>query len=182
LERQKGESLSSPFLGGSETPLVFRTPLVYAFLKRAVTENDNSYKKRKEYLDERRGLIQAEQNSANQFDKTIITLSAGALGLSIVFMREIASTPREGTVSFLRGSWICFGLSLLFVLLSFLLSQQALRRQREILDKQYKNESDAAEGTNCPARITGYLNWASIIAFMIGVVLLTKFSIENLPS
>ena len=135
---------------------------------------------RKEYLDERRLLVQAGQNSANQFDKAVIALSAGALGLSIVFVREIASPPTKETLGLLSYAWISFGVSLLSILLSFLLSQQALRRQSEILEKEYHNELNMVQTTNWPGRITRYLNWTSMFAFMIGVVFFAMFSIRNL--
>ena len=137
---------------------------------------------RREYLEERRALVQAEQLSAGQFDKTIITLSSGALGLSIVFVREIAPSPIPETVTTLWYAWLAFGTSLLLILLSFLLSQQAIRRQREIIGQDYRGEVDVEKAVNCPGVITNYLNWISMIAFMTGVVLLGKFALNNLPN
>lgn len=41
------------------------------------------------YLKERKLLIDAQQQSYQQFDKAILTLSSGGLGVSIIFLRDI---------------------------------------------------------------------------------------------
>ena len=43
----------------------------------------------KNYLEERKLLIEAQQQSYQQFDKAILTLSSGGLGVSIIFLRDI---------------------------------------------------------------------------------------------
>ena len=41
------------------------------------------------YLKERKLLIDAQQQSYQQFDKAILTLSSSGLGVSIIFLRDI---------------------------------------------------------------------------------------------
>ena len=132
----------------------------------------------KTYFEERKTLIEMEVRSAESFDKAMITLSAGALGLSITFLHDIAPHPR--LIWLLWIAWGGFILSLLSTLLSFLLSQWACRRQRDILDSRSRNEPQATEQPNRPAQATGILNWASIICFIAGVVFMAIFSIRNL--
>jgi len=45
------------------------------------------------YLDERKMLIYAERETAQQFDKAVLTLAAGALALSITFIKHIGLPP-----------------------------------------------------------------------------------------
>ena len=134
------------------------------------------------YLDERRSLVDAEREVSERFDRWVITLSAGALGLSITFVKQIAPKPKAATVWCLGLSWIAFGITLLLMLLSLILSQSALRRQREILDADYRELEGARDDKNIPAVYTNYLNWASVVLFIVGVVLLGTFTILNLPT
>ena len=141
------------------------------------------------YLDERRILIDLEKESSRSFDKAMLTLSAGALGLSITFIRQISPSPLLGTLGFLKVAWICFALSILTTLMSFLLSQSAIRKQREILDQKRREilgqdrqeESNVKEQNNWLASATNALNWVSVLFFTVGIGLLSWFSIENLP-
>lgn len=133
---------------------------------------------REEYLEERNLLIDAERESARSFDKSMITLSAGALGLSITIIRHVAPTPQ--VVMLLYFAWGGFIFALLCTLTSFLLSQSALRRQREILDLDYEGGKPARDQKNCQAAITNCLNWLSIISFIVGVICFVLFGIKNL--
>jgi hypothetical protein len=132
----------------------------------------------KSYLDERKLLIDAEQKSAEQFDKGILTLAAGALGISLVFIKDIAPHPKPATLWFLVSAWAGFGVSLVSTLTSFLTSVHALRRQRDILDAiESKQPTD---GKNSCATMTKGLNFASIFFFIAGAVCLAFFSIVNI--
>jgi hypothetical protein len=56
---------------------------------------------------------------ANQFDKAILTLAAGALAISLTFIKDIIPTPDALTIGLLTGSWCCFIGSICSTLLSF---------------------------------------------------------------
>lgn len=136
------------------------------------------------YLEERKSLISAELEQARHFDKYILTLAAGTFGLSLLFIRQIVPQPETGTVWLLVAAWVAFALSILLTLVSFLLSQLAYRKQREILEKSYEedNEQGAEVSTNKFATCTQFLNWTSMSLFIIGVVFLVIFSATNLLS
>ncbi len=132
------------------------------------------------YITERKSLVEAELEQSRLFDKAILTLAAGALGLSITFIRQIAPTPDPNTIWMLIFAWGAFSGSVLATLTSFLTSQFACRRQREILDAQ---QSDRAAGSRNGFGIaTTILNILSAILFVIGVVFMVVFSINNFNS
>lgn len=83
-------------------------------------------KEREEYLQERRLLIDLKTDSERTLDRTILTLSGGALALSITFVNQIA--PQPILVGLLLAAWLFFTLSLLLTLLSFWFSQRAIER------------------------------------------------------
>ncbi len=151
---------------------------------RKSNSNNNKDLEYKVYLEERKLLVDTEREEARLFDKAILTLAAGAFGLSLTFIRQIVPNIKYETLWILIVAWAGFCVSLLSTLISFLTSQSAFRRQREILEVEWldnsskKNEKDNLENT--PAIWTKRLNIISIVAFIIGAVFLTTFSIINL--
>jgi len=138
------------------------------------------------YLDERKALIDAERESARLFDKAILTLTSGAFGLSLAFIRQIVPSIRCGTKLFLIFGWTGFSLSLLSTLISFLISQFACRKQREILELEYSrdqkqnSQEDKQNIKNKWARCTNRLNISSLVFFILGLIFLAVFVIINL--
>lgn len=138
-------------------------------------KNQDSYQR---YLEERKLLVSAERESAQQFDKSILTLSAGALALSITFIDKLVPHPKESSIFFLVGAWGLFCLSLLITLVSFLTSQAACRAQRDILDDDISGEEIIK--VNKPALWTNRLNYFSIGSFVLGITTLVIFCASNL--
>lgn len=130
------------------------------------------------YLEERKQSVSAERDTAQQFDKAILTLAAGALALSLTFINQVAPHPKSNSIFFLVSAWSLFCISLCLTLISFLTSQAACRRYREILDADILEKSDNSE--NIPARWTNWLNYLSISFFILGIVFLIIFSATNL--
>jgi hypothetical protein len=145
-----------------------------------MTEDATPRLERQTYLDERKSLIVAEHDQSRLFDTTVITLASGALGLSLTFIRQIAPTYDKSTVSALYLGWFAFIASVLSTLASYRASQSALRRQRDILDQMHAASVDVPQSpANCAAILTSVLNWASLVFFILGTVMLTVFVILN---
>lgn len=53
-------------------------------------------------------LQELSVKSQEQYDKTVITLSTGALGLSFAFIKDVVDINVASSINFLTGSWICF--------------------------------------------------------------------------
>jgi divalent metal cation (Fe/Co/Zn/Cd) transporter len=118
--------------------------------------------------DERKLLIDAKRDAARSFDQTMITLSGGALGLSLTFVQQLATKPAEWR-AFLSVAWIGFGFALVTILISFILFQYAI-------DARIRCEERTAQRWDKWARRA---NWTSLIAFTLGVVTLLFFSVKN---
>lgn len=83
----------------------------------------------------------------------------------------------------LTAAWIAFGLSIFLILFSFLTSQWACIRQREILDYEWlkASEQQTPKQKNKWTTVTTILNVTSILAFAAGVTFFCYFTIANLP-
>jgi hypothetical protein len=149
------------------------------------TEDDCDYeKRRREYLDERNVYIQAGIRSIESFDRAMLTLVAGALGLSLLLLEKVLLHPILCTC-LLVSSWIAMASSLLCVIVSFLLSRKSLDTLRQRLDADFRDDppkEDAGRGepANYYALAVTWLNWLSIATFIVGVVLLILFCTVNL--
>ncbi len=126
------------------------------------------------YLEERRMLVQAEQDAYQQFDKTIITIASGGLGLSLLFLKDILDKDQITSQWLLIVSWCSFILSILSTLLSFMGSQRAFRRQIEITDELY-SKNQTHDSNNKPAKATEKLNYFSIGFLILAIILLVIF-------
>ena len=142
---------------------------LYSF--KTIFEKNMSDDDTENYLKERKLLIDAQQQSYQQFDKAILTLSSGGLGVSIIFLRDILPIEQITNYCFLIGSWILFTISILSTLISFLTSQYAYNKQLELIDAYFLNkDSDALTKKNRFAQITEGLNVSAAVFFILAVI------------
>lgn len=132
-----------------------------------------------DYHEERKILIDAEREAARSLDKAMITLSAGALALSITLVRDIASHPASKWLMFV--AWGLFVGALVTTLVSFLCSQSGMRRQREIIDAYRLGREGAREQKNPWRTLINWLNWISVVCFIAGVISFACFAAINFP-
>jgi len=185
-------------------------------------DEDEEGLEREAYLEERKTLVEAEGEASQSLDKALITLSAGAFGLSLLFIYRIAPDPQalqrcskqlsehyatvisrivhryplasdrvpiwiianssvelHNAIGRLYIAWGGFVLSLVSILSSFLVSQQAFRKAREILDSDYKDVT-GNQVNNHWSTATSWLTTLSIVSFICGVVASASFAIRNL--
>lgn len=124
----------------------------------------------------RNWLVAADQKASEAYDKAVMTLSGGALGLSLTFVKDIVKSPHSESLWLLEASWGCLTLSLAFILVSMLFSQWALRRAIGQVDE---SSLSGARVGGFFATLTATLNVLSGAAFLGGIALLAWFSISN---
>ena len=133
------------------------------------------------YLKERKLLIDAQQQSYQQFDKAILTLSSSGLGVSIIFLRDILPLEQITDYCFLIASWILFTISIICTLISFLASQYAYGEQLKLIDAYFlKKDSDALANKNRFAQITEGLNIFAAVFFILAVISTIMFVSINI--
>lgn len=120
-------------------------------------------------------LQQLEVQSQSAFDKSVMALSGGALGLSFAFVMDIVPLERATHIAFLLLAWAAWAISVACVLASHIFSTLALRKEIESLDR---------EEDNVPSRrwdrVTASCNWAGGLLFVVGVFALATFVCLNL--
>lgn len=133
---------------------------------------------RREYLAELQQIEDLISDQTTSLDKTLITLSAGAFGLTIAFVTQVAPNPEAKWV--MITAWSSFGLALCCTLLSFYVSIYALRREKLLRDKiYYPDQKGEVEDRNPFAHAVSILNGLAIVSFVAGVIALAIFAGRN---
>lgn len=127
--------------------------------------------------DYRSRLEKLEQKAQDDFDKTVLSLSGGALGISFAFVKDIVGSAPITNPSLLFLAWISWGLSVLWVLISYFTSNLALRKAIKQVDSDSIRSSKPG---GIADTLTAICNALSGILFIIGVVFISIFVWRNL--
>lgn len=124
----------------------------------------------------RQHLVLAEQKAQEDYDKTLIYLSGGALGISFAFIDKLTAGPPFAWQWLLFLAWTSWVVSLVIMLASFLLSREALRCAIEEVDQNKVGSRPGGIFT----KWTEVFNRLGGICFLIGLVTIGIFVWINL--
>lgn len=124
----------------------------------------------------RKHLVEARQKAFEDFDKTVLALSGGALGVSITFVKDLLGPGALSCKGCLLMSWITWGTSVLTVLISYYASQLTLNRAIKQIDAGTRSLRPG--GFFRVFTLT--LNAIGGLLFVAGLVLLIIFVSQNL--
>jgi hypothetical protein len=125
----------------------------------------------------REHLVAADERAQENFDKTVISLAGGALGVSFAFLDNVVKDHLITCPSLLAISWLSWTASLTTVLVSFFLSHLALQKAIKQVD------SGQIHGTRPGGRYavaTKVCNVLSAALFLFGLVCMGVFVLLNL--
>ncbi|MFH0980261.1 MAG: hypothetical protein V2A79_01815 [Planctomycetota bacterium] len=140
------------------------------------------------YRDERNKLIEGEQDYSKSYDKYLLMLSGGALALSVTFIHDIIGDGPVRRPVLIVLAWIAFTLSVAAVLVSIHQSGPLFRDFRDILDRKAQHAGDKFSWTEVRTAqskcrrllLMDWLNYGSLVLFVLGVTLLLSFTGYNL--
>ena len=124
-------------------------------------------------MEYREELERAYSNACDNYDKALLTLSGGALGISMAFIRNIVRDQPIHAPCLLLSAWIGWGASLLFTIASFYFSRLAIQFaiSRTAEDKAHEGKPGGAFGVVTEAfAILGGAAFVVGVGFMIGFV------------
>jgi len=126
----------------------------------------------------RKALLALEQQMQSEYDKAILALSGGALGVSMTFLKDVVINRGVEGGGYLLAAWVCWGLSVTCTLSSYYTSSQALRRAVAQTDDKLIYLELAGGRFN---QVTKALNFSAGLLFALGVVSIVVFVAHNLP-
>lgn len=125
-------------------------------------------------MEKYRELLQKLENEAqDQYDKTVLYLSTGALGISFTFLKDIVNVDNAIAIIWLIGAWVSWAVSVSAILWSFFSSRLALRKAIQAIDEEKFPENKAD-------LVTTILNFLSGILFIVGLICIIVFVTKNL--
>lgn len=138
-----------------------------------IQQETDEYKAAMAYRDTLQRL--AEQ-SQSDYDKAVMTLSGGALGVSFGYMKDIAGPPPYAHSLLLNLSWTAWTLSVIACLFSLGISALALHKEIAKIDADWSQQS---RGPTVWNTVTIVLNWSGGILFAVGAFLMISFVALN---
>ncbi len=131
-------------------------------------------------LDHRKVLDQMYTGQGHMRDRTVIFLSSGTVGLSLLLLQRVWDDM--GHTHLVFGSWGSCTLSLLAALVSFTFGRISVSQQMVYLNAtRFEHEDDAKEPSTWIRRMVDITNSIAILGFAAGAVLLLWFTWVNLP-
>lgn len=133
------------------------------------------------YTNYREELYKSILSNSENLDRTIITLSTASLGLSLTLIDKLIPMQEAFFKSLLMASWICFVLSIILVIISYLVGQKAVKVQLAYAEEFYiKKNNEFFNKKNHFYCFCEYASFAAAALFAIGITLMTIFASKNL--
>lgn len=129
----------------------------------------------REYRKERSEFSLVLKDECSAYDKSVLQLSAAAIGVSVAFLDKIATPPFKWCI-LLAAAWIVLVFSMLSMVLSYFCSRRTLERHIINLDREQRGESKEPDFK----LKTEYFNHAGGIFLTVGFLLLVAFTLANL--
>ena len=131
------------------------------------------------YQKTREDLLKRLLSNDENFDRSILTLSSAALGLSVAFLR---GGTNNNCFAMLVLAWMGFLVAMVSTLVSFLASQKGIVKQLELAERYYlRDDEGALTEVNIGAIVTERCRYVSVTAFILATIALLAYFAINLP-
>lgn len=142
-----------------------------------MTKTEVADKEYENYLKTRNDYLAQQKEQIQEYARHLMLVSCGIFSISFIFIDKIITPPIKRKI-FILIAWISFSAVILFVILSYLMSYKAFKKEIQFLDsKQKKDESKVRNYFNAFVMI---FNVLSLILFIVGLVFLFLFAYNNL--
>ena len=123
-------------------------------------------------------LIALETKSQTEYDRLVVALSGGALGISFAFVERFVGDDPPLALWTLMAAWVAWVCSLALMLGSHFFSTKALRKALTQVDEK-KTDTEWVL-VNKYDRLVGRLNAFGGITFILGTLFASVFFLFNL--
>lgn len=140
------------------------------------------------YTDERKMLIDRCHEAHRDLDKWTLTLSSGALGISITALGAISGMGWQSSQLCVGFAWTCFSLSIIAVIVSIWCSAKCYEAFRVKIDEAIQSHFDTWQDEARKQQqgvfyssLIDYMNFAGLGFFVLGMIFLICFSLSIAP-
>ena len=143
--------------------------------------NDEQKRATEMYQSHRDELYRRELSNTQAYDKAILSLSSAGLAISLTFIKFIVPLEKADHLWMIKTLWVLFLLSIISTVISFLIGNKAISRQREDAEQYYiHGNANAQNKFNIFSCINSILNYISGILFVVALIFVISFVILNL--
>lgn len=125
--------------------------------------------------------LELANEQIRSFDKSVLTLSSGAFGLSIIFLDRIGGKAHDAYDA-LTVSWGSFLFAIIINLVSYHTSVASVNREVREIDRCIVNNCEYVRFTNWWGRTTKALNFLALASFILGAICLAYVALRNTGS
>lgn len=143
--------------------------------------------KQRAYLDERKMLLDTALDYAKSYDKYLLTLSGGALVLSMTFMKDVIGADPARDTEYLAWGWGLLIVAIGMSLFAIHQTPHAHDAYLEILDEEalssnprWIERARARQRKLVRPYVIVVLSYVSMTGFLLGVGFLTIFAFNNI--
>ena len=88
-------------------------------------ESDPELEFRKQMVEYRNQLVEAEKDAQSSYDKSLVSLSGGGIAISFAFAENFLKESSLHHTEFLLAAWLCWGISVTAVVWFVLLQSES---------------------------------------------------------
>ena len=125
-------------------------------------------------------LNEYKVKSIEAFDRSIVTLSAGAIVLSVTFLNVLIKNSHTQVKWALLVAWLCFIISVVIVLGSHLVSVKVMDKAYERKKAEAQGETPEQNGGRDWNKLARWFRNTSGISFVGGLIFMCFFAWTNL--
>lgn len=141
------------------------------------------------YTDERKMLIDRCHEAHRDLDKWTLTLSSGALGISITALGAISGIGWQSNQWCVGIAWTFFSLSIIAVIVSIWCSAKCYESFRRKIDEAIQSHfdtwQDEARKQQEKVLYSSFIDWMNFVGlgfFVLGMIFLICFSLSITPT
>jgi len=128
-------------------------------------------------------LLKRELSNTENYDKSILTLSAAALGISLTAIRFVVPLDGAEYIWLIKASWLLLLLSIIAALCAFLLSNKAISIQLKNAEDYYiEGVAEAFNRKNIYTKINNCFNKITGLFFALAISAIVAFVTININS
>jgi hypothetical protein len=125
----------------------------------------------------RQQLEELKQSMESKYDSTVLALSSGGIGVSVLVFQQLTETIDPIGRSLIASGWMAWGLACVCILVSFLSSKIALNKVIKDIDEKEEINYDCGGFYD---KLTSGLNLSSGTLFIVGLALVAIALFKNL--
>lgn len=126
-------------------------------------------------------LAASTRSASESYDRALLTLSSAFLGGSLAFIKGLIPLEKAVVKWTLYAAWLCFALTIVLTLWSFVYGLFGYKKLRDAADRYYlRGEQDAWKVSETIEREVHHYVVACGVSFIAGIVLLVAFVLVNL--